>query len=243
MPMHDQGINAVDDDLLVSFVGELTTPLPVVKKNLLRVSLFLGCGEGYHLCASLPNGYLLLKIRVQHLINDRGIIFEKTPSTRNLCIDVSIITIFTNPPRASSKVPVRITSTPKVSPLIITSPGPIPYSSNKAAPWNYGADIYYHGVKQDPLAIKNEATEDTNPNIDNIVGTSKSPEAEGFSLLKSLQRMLSLLLIPLLIILVATHIVTPVVIHATESTETRRKEVLVKPARTKAPKEDILESS
>ena len=83
---------------------------------------------------------------------NKEILFEKIPSMKSLCEDercedVSIITIYDNTPRVSSGRPVRITSTPKVAPLIITFPGPIPYSSDKAVPWNYGADVYYHGVK------------------------------------------------------------------------------------------------
>ena len=64
IPKNGQGVNVVNDDLFVSFVDELATPLPTVKKNLLRANLFSGCGEGCHLCASLPNGCLLLKICV-----------------------------------------------------------------------------------------------------------------------------------------------------------------------------------
>ena len=71
MPKHGQGVNVVDDDLFVSSVDELVTPLSVVKKNLLRADLFPGCGEGCHLCASLPNGCLLLKIGVQCLMNNK----------------------------------------------------------------------------------------------------------------------------------------------------------------------------
>ena len=48
--------------------------------------------------------------------------------------------------------------------------GPIPYSSDKVVPWNYGADVYYHGVKQDLLAIKDEVAKGTDPDVDNIVG-------------------------------------------------------------------------
>ena len=81
-------------------------------------------------------------------------LFEKAPPARSMCEDILIITISDNPPRISSKRPVRITSTPKVSPLIITFPGPIPYSSGQVVPWNYGVGVYYHGVKQDLLAIK-----------------------------------------------------------------------------------------
>ena len=32
---------------------------------------------------------------------------------------------------------------------MITVPGPMLYTSEKAIPWNYGADVYYHGVKQE----------------------------------------------------------------------------------------------
>ena len=91
---------------------------------------------------SLPNGCLLLKMGVQRLMTNKEIMFEKTPPARSLCEDISIITISENPPRVSSKRPVRITSVPKVAPLIITFPGPIPYSSDKFVPWNYGADVY-----------------------------------------------------------------------------------------------------
>ena len=68
---------------------------------------------------------------------------------------------------------IRITSTdpaPRVAPLIITSPRPIPYSSNKAIPWNYGAVVYYHGVKQEPLTI--EALQLKLP----ILTSARSPE-------------------------------------------------------------------
>ena len=154
MAKHDKGVNVVDDDLFIPSTYELATPLAIFKKNILRVSLFPGCGEGCHLCTSLPNGCLLLKIGVQHLMDNKEIMFEKTPSTRSLCEDILIITISDNPPRVSSKRPVRITSTPKVAPLIITFPGPIPYSYDKVVPWNYGVGVYYHGIKQDLLAIK-----------------------------------------------------------------------------------------
>src|ERR1051325_5288489 len=70
--------------------------------------------------------------------------------------------------RISSADPV-----PRVAPLIITSPRPVPYSSDKAIPWNYGAEVYYHGVKQDLLTIEDLTVEATIPDIDNITGSSK----------------------------------------------------------------------
>src|ERR1043165_5213903 len=71
---------------------------------------------------------------------------------------------------------IRISSAdpmPRVAPLIITSPRPVPYSSNKAILWNYGAKVYYHGVKQDPLTFEDLTAEATILDIDNITGSSK----------------------------------------------------------------------
>ena len=46
MPKHGRGVNAVDIDLFVTLVDEVSTPLLTVKKNLLLASLFPGCDEG-----------------------------------------------------------------------------------------------------------------------------------------------------------------------------------------------------
>ena len=134
MPKHGQGVNVVDDDRFVSYMDELTTPLLIVKENLLRAGLFPDCGEGCHLCMSLPDGCLLLKMGVQRLMVNKEVLFEKIPLARNLCKDVSIITISDNPPRVSTKRPFKIKFVPKFSPLIITMPGPIPYSLDNAVP-------------------------------------------------------------------------------------------------------------
>ena len=72
-----------------------------------------------------------------------------------------------------TKKPVRITSAPMTTPLKITMPGPAPYKFDKMVPWNYGGEIYYHGVKQIEQTIEKESSEEDNPEICNIVGTSK----------------------------------------------------------------------
>src|SRR4051812_21107844 len=53
--------------------------------------------------------------------------------------------------------------------VIIASPTPFPYSSDKAVPWGYDTNVYVHGVKQDTLT--EEAMNFTTPTVDNIVGT------------------------------------------------------------------------
>ena len=50
MPKHGHGVNVVGDDLFVTSVEEISTPLVTVKKNLLLVDLFPGCGESCHIC-------------------------------------------------------------------------------------------------------------------------------------------------------------------------------------------------
>ena len=128
MPKHGRGVNAVEDDVFVAIIDELVTPFLTFKRNLLKDGLFSGCGEGCHLCLSLPIGCHLLKAGVQCLMDDKQILFEKTPAPTISYNDVSIVTISANPSRVSTKRPIRITSVPNVTPLIVTMPRPILYS-------------------------------------------------------------------------------------------------------------------
>ncbi|XP_058752426.1 uncharacterized protein LOC131625597 [Vicia villosa] len=75
------------------------------------------------------------------------------------------------PLKIPTKAPFKISAEPRVAPVIITKSGPILYSSDKAIPWNYGAEVYIQRVKQELVADK--AVEDTNPDVGNIAGTSK----------------------------------------------------------------------
>ena len=120
MPKHGHGVNVVDDDLFVASVEEISAPLITVKKNLLLADLFPGCGKGCHMCSILPAGCHLLKSGVQRLMDNKEILFEKTMISLVPVEDVSIITIFANPSKASSRMHVRIISVPRVAPLIIT---------------------------------------------------------------------------------------------------------------------------
>ena len=98
--------------------------------------------------------------------------FESTPILPVPVEDVSIITISANSSWVPKR-PVRITSVPKSTPLIITRPGPVPYESDKTVSWNYGGDIYYHGIKQDGPTAEEINSEEEDSDISNISGTSK----------------------------------------------------------------------
>ena len=142
---HDKGISVVEDISYVASINDVVTALSIIKKNLLQAGLFPGCVEGCYLCTVEPNGYESLKKGVQSLMNEHIILIEKVPPTNNFCQDLSVI--FGTPFRIPFKGPIRITANPKAAPLVITIPEPIPYSSDKAIPWHYGFDVYYHGVK------------------------------------------------------------------------------------------------
>ncbi|XP_058757581.1 uncharacterized protein LOC131630853 [Vicia villosa] len=120
-----------------------------------------------------------LKNKIQDMIDASEIEFEP-PETLNVITapmpkhgktieDISVISKV--PLKIPTKAPFKISAEPRVAPVIITKPGPIPYSSDKAIPWNYGVEVYIQGVKQELVADK--AVEDVNPDVCNIAGTSK----------------------------------------------------------------------
>ena len=152
--------------------------------------------------------------------------------------DVAILTISTNPSKVSSRKPVRVTSIPRIAPLIITAPGPIPYISDKAIPWYYGADVYYHGVKQDLRA------EEADVDISNIVGTSKVTRSERlFSPKISPLTVYKSVVIPSTITSTTVPVSTGVITPIAEPYGTRGKEITSEPARSEAPKKIIVETS
>ena len=101
-------------------------------------------------------------------MNEHIILIEKVSSNNNFCQNLSIIS--GTPFRIPSKGPIRITVNPKAAPLIITTPGPISYSSEKVVPWNYGADVYYHGVKKE---LSDKEDKKVDPSVVNITKTNK----------------------------------------------------------------------
>ena len=97
-------------------------------------------------------------------MDSKEILFKKIVVPAVPTEEVSIVTIFNNPPKAPSKKPVKIMSAQKIAPIIITVPGPLPYTSDKAVPWHYGEDVYVLRVKQEF---------DTSTGVSNITGPAK----------------------------------------------------------------------
>ena len=93
MPRHGHNTNAIEEDLFVTSVDELMTPLPTIKINLLKVGVFPGCNEVFHFCLSSPTDCPLLKAGIQRLIDNKEILFEKTLVPPVPFEDVSIITV------------------------------------------------------------------------------------------------------------------------------------------------------
>ena len=122
--------------------------------------------------------------------------------------------------------------------MIITIPGPIPYTSDKAVPWHYEADVYYHGIKQD---LKDE---EADTDVSNIVGSSKvtrsrrlfSPEISPPTIRKPVA-------IPPASTSATVHVHVPIITPVAESSDARGKEITGELARTEAPKKIIVETS
>ncbi|XP_058775062.1 uncharacterized protein LOC131649314 [Vicia villosa] len=55
----------------------------------------------------------------------------------------------------------------RAPPLVITLPGPVPYTSERAIPWNYGGEVFYQGAKYEVKApVEKE-------DVDNVVGIGR----------------------------------------------------------------------
>ena len=77
-----KGFNAIEETVFVSSVEDLTTPLIVVKENLLRTGVFPGCLKDCIYCTEQVNECKWLKEGVQRLINSHEILFERTSPSK-----------------------------------------------------------------------------------------------------------------------------------------------------------------
>src|ERR1051325_5465205 len=167
MPSHDAAVNAIIGDGewldLVMDVNHVTTSLPYVKRYLSDNGIFPGCDPVCCKCMERPKGCDDLKARIQELINDGSLQFGRARKYRKVTpADVSVVSI----PFTLRRIHVAV----KPVPLMITLPGPLPYDSEKAIPWHYGADVYYHGVKQDSGLSKNSFVKDNDVDVHNLSG-------------------------------------------------------------------------
>ena len=77
MLRHGHNANVVEEDLFVSTVDELLTPLLTIKLNFLKAGVIPGCDQDYHTCLSSSFDSPLLKKGIQQLIDNQEILFEK----------------------------------------------------------------------------------------------------------------------------------------------------------------------
>ena len=134
-------------------------------------------------------------------------------------------------------------------------PGPVPYESDKIVSWNYGGDVYYHGIKQDGLAAEEINSEEEDSDISNIAGTSKitrsgrifSPEIAPPKAVFGPVAVPKVTYVPIIISASATidkDDTTPAVIPTNTSTiDVRGKGIQEEPVQTKAQPLTIPETS
>ncbi|XP_058732596.1 uncharacterized protein LOC131604125 [Vicia villosa] len=182
MPAHGgSGVNAIESEEInvVSDVGCLTFPLVSVKQHLVNSGIFPGCGVDCESCKSQPEGCADLKGMVQKLIDEGPLQFyRRLRGAKSNVGEVSVISIPYDPVvpiciQVPIQIPVSIPYEEQPAALMITVPGPIPYESEKAIPWHYGSDVYYHGTKKGDEPSKGEFVEAAAANTDNFAGTGR----------------------------------------------------------------------
>ncbi|XP_058745778.1 uncharacterized protein LOC131618612 [Vicia villosa] len=182
MPAHGggSGVNAIENEEIsvVSDVGCLTFPLMSVKQHLANSGIFPSCGVDCDNCKNQLGVCIDLKSMVLKLMDEGPLQFYRKKRNARVANDEVVVIDIPYEPVApiNIQVPVQI---PIVIPyaeqpatLMITVPGPIPYESEKAVPWNYGSDVYYYGTKKED-ELKDNFVKAAVANADNIAGTGK----------------------------------------------------------------------
>ncbi|XP_050895370.1 uncharacterized protein LOC127101988 [Lathyrus oleraceus] len=156
MPTHGQMmVNVISEDkskIGVTDVDQLRTPMSVVKRHLLKNGVFPSCDNYCAACTVTANGCVMLRETVQKMMDEGSLRFEKVALENE---DISTITIYFDP--------VHLSGPADVAPITITVPGPIPYESDGAVPWDYGGDVYCNGKKKEDQA----AVDTTVSKVDN----------------------------------------------------------------------------
>ncbi|XP_058745783.1 uncharacterized protein LOC131618617 [Vicia villosa] len=163
MPPHGthaaNAIEVVEDAHLVKDVIELGSLLPLLKKELLRMGLYAGCGEFCTDCMVTPSVCDKVKGGIQQLMDSGYLEFEHVRRPEMVESEVNVASI----PYTPTKIPIPA----RAPPLVITLPGPVPYTSERAIPWNYGGEVFYQGAKYEVKApVEKE-------DVDNVVGIGR----------------------------------------------------------------------
>ncbi|XP_058782859.1 uncharacterized protein LOC131657480 [Vicia villosa] len=163
MPPHGahaaNAIEFVEDTRLVKDVIELGSLLPLLKKELLRMGLYSSCGKFCTDCMVVSSVCDKVKSGVQQLIDSGYLQFERVRRPERVENEVNVASI----PYTPAKIPIPA----RAPPLVITLPGPVPYNSEKAIPWNYGGEVFYQGAKYEiKMPVEKE-------DMDNVVGIGR----------------------------------------------------------------------
>ncbi|XP_058774480.1 uncharacterized protein LOC131648768 [Vicia villosa] len=163
MPPHGthaaNAIEVVEDACLIKDVIELGSLLPLLKSELLRIGLYSGCGEFCTDCMTMSTVCDKVKGEIQQLMDSGYLQFEHVRRPERVENAVNVVSI----PYTPAKIPVPA----RAPPLVITSPGPVPYTSEKAIPWNYGGEVFYQGAKYEiKMPVEKE-------DVDNVVGIGR----------------------------------------------------------------------
>lgn len=170
MPPHTKsGVNSIEkaeDSDIVKDVNSVIIPLTFVKAYLVKNGILPGCAPNCQKCEDQSEGCTGLKNKIQEVMDIGFLQFSRIVKKEDEIVVISIPYDLVDIP-----TPVEIPIEPTA--LIITVPGPIPYSSEKAVPWHYGSEVYYHGIRKENEESSKEPIENDNANVDNFVGVGR----------------------------------------------------------------------
>ncbi|XP_058775661.1 uncharacterized protein LOC131649933 [Vicia villosa] len=163
MPPHGShaanALDCVEDTRLVKDVTELGSLLPLLKVELLRMGLYAGCGELCNDCMATSSVCDKVKNGIQQLIDSGYLQFERVRRPEVFENEINVASI----PYTPTKIPIPA----RAPPLVITLPGPVPYTSEKAIPWNYGGEVFYQRAK---FELRTPVEKE---DVDNVVGVGR----------------------------------------------------------------------
>jgi hypothetical protein len=158
LPPHGPAVNMIQGDNYVLYASDIKTPLVPIHVKMCEATLFSHNHEACVVCSVDSRGCKQVQDDVQGLLDRKELVVTRKEKDKNVCVVTPVF---------KTREPLVIMvnrAKPASTPLVICPPEQLPYSSQKAVPYNYEYSILEDGKKV-PL--------DSSVHVDNIAENSK----------------------------------------------------------------------
>lgn len=158
LPPHGPAVNMIQGDNYVLYASDIKTPLVPIHVKMCEATLFSHNHEACVVCSVDSRGCKQVQDDVQGLLDRKELVVTRKEKDKNVCVVTPVF-------KTREPLVIMINrAKPASTPLVICPPEQLPYSSQKAVPYNYEYTILEDG-KRVPL--------DSSVPVDNIAGSSK----------------------------------------------------------------------